>query len=320
MARDITGNLFFVIGSPRSGTTLMQSMLARAPGVTIPPETAFMGITWVRRARLGRIGSDRGWAAAVNAVVERSERYGFPVDPEELRAELSSAGERSYARLLNDWLALCADAAGADVVGEKSPLHTEHAGRLASMFPGARFVQMVRDPRDVALSQTSIWERTALQSAWRWRVDQKLAIEHGRAIGADRFRVQRYEDLVADPEGSLRAISSFLSIPYDGAMLDPSSREGSGFAAHETHKLQTLERVSTGRIGRYKGRLAARDIGVVQAVCAPLMTHFGYGLEPIPRWRGLCGAALQVVPTLLGRFRASRRKRDRLDRAADIAP
>jgi len=218
------------------------------------------------------------------------------------------------------WLALCADAAGADVVGEKSPLHTEHAGRLASMFPGARFVQMVRDPRDVALSQTSIWERTALQSAWRWRVDQKLAIEHGRAIGADRFRVQRYEDLVADPEGSLRAISSFLSIPYDGAMLDPSSREGSGFAAHETHKLQTLERVSTGRIGRYKGRLAARDIGVVQAVCAPLMTHFGYGLEPIPRWRGLCGAALQVVPTLLGRFRASRRKRDRLDRAADIAP
>ena len=227
-------------------------------------------------------------------------------------------GPRSYPRLLNDWLALCADAAGAETVGEKSPLHTEYTGRLAEMFPKARFVQMVRDPRDVVLSQTDLWNRTTLQSALRWRFDQTLAARSQRSMGSGRFMVQRYEDLITDTPAAVRGICDFLGLEYDDAMLNPSTSDGSGFAAHEIHKLQTLERVSSDRIERYKGRLSKRDIAIVQFVCGRMMRHFGYGLERISRWRGAPGAFAEVVPTLVNRRRASRQMHKRLDEAAGL--
>jgi hypothetical protein len=310
--------MFFVVGSPRSGTTLLQSMLTQAPDVTIPPETQFLGITLLREGRLGPIASDAGWRAAVNAVVARNDRAEFPVSGRVLRERLERPGERSHARMLSDWLSLCAEQAGAQIVGEKSPMHTPHAPRLARMFPDARFVHITRDPRDVALSHREVWARPVLQAALRWRVDQARLRRFAATDAGSRITRVRYEDLVTDPEPTIKALATFLGIQYVAAMIDPSGRSARGFAASETHKLQTLEKVTTARIGRYRGKLRPSRVALVQSVCGVEMDRLGYKREPTPRLAGWLAAAAEASSVLTERRASGKRRAAVLDREAGL--
>lgn len=313
MSTDQSRRIFFVVGSPRSGTTLLQSMLMQSPGVTIPPETKYMGITYRREGRNGAIGTDAGWAAAVKAVLGQNDRSEFPVETEALRDRLEAPGERTHRRLLGEWLDLCGEVAGAEIVGEKSPAHTEYVGVLSEWFPEARFVHIVRDPRDVVLSHREVWKRPPLQAALRWRFDQKFLRRYAAENPDAPLRTVRYEDLVAAPEETIRGIASFLGLEFIPEMADPSNRADRGFAAHETHKLQTLERVTTGRIGRYKGKLSRSDLAVVQAVCGSEMRALGYELEPVARIEGLV-RGLGMIPSLVAeRLQRQRTLSARLD-------
>jgi len=144
---------FFIVGTPRSGTTLLQSMLARAPGVRIPPETHFLGITWSRRRRMGDIATDAGWEAAKTNIRRRSESVHIPVDWDAFEGALADA-PRTYANLLRAWLDAIARSADPPprLLGEKSPGHTPFVPELLVMGRGAVAIQIVRDPRDVAPS------------------------------------------------------------------------------------------------------------------------------------------------------------------------
>ncbi|MEM9166569.1 MAG: sulfotransferase [Planctomycetota bacterium] len=289
--------IFFIVGSPRSGTTLLQTMLMQAPGVTIPPETHFVSLTYDRRRIHGPIETDAGWLAGTEAILKRNALAEFPIADDRLRERLAEPGPRTYARMLTNWLSLCAEHAEAGTVGEKSPGHTEHIPRLAEWFPDARFVHIVRDPRDVALSHAEVWDRSTLQAALRWRFDQRLVRSAGGLL-EHRIRTVRYEDLVAEPAGTIRAAAAFLGIEFVEAMTDPSNRTQTGFAAYEKHKQQTLEKVTTSRIQRYKGKLAASAVAEIQLLCGREMRRLGYEPEPAGLLKGLTAAAADT-PKLL---------------------
>ena len=102
---------------------------------------------------------------------------------------------------------------------DKTPHYVSHLSLLAARFPEARFVHVVRDGRDVALSLLEVpWGPDTIEEAalhWRRRVLE------GRAAGlpGNRYREVRYEALVADPERELRTLSAWLEFEYDASML-----------------------------------------------------------------------------------------------------
>jgi hypothetical protein len=316
--RAVTGSatrrFFFILGSPRSGTTLLQSMLTQSPQVTVPPETQFLAITHRRRREFGPIESDRGWERATEAVVQRNERIDFPIESGLLRERLlaTSSGERSYKTMLSIWLNLCAEEAGATVVGEKSPVHSAYVDRLLEMFPDTRFLQIVRDPRDVAMSQREVFGRSLFEGAFRWRLDQRALLRHVDRLGQGRFTYVRYEDLIAEVEPTVVRLCEFLDIEFVPSMLDPSKRKSRGFASDADHKLLTLQPVTRSRIARYKGKLTVGEIGEVQAVCGGLMTRFGYERDPASRLHGSALLSRDAMATAVrrGLARFSGRPRD----------
>lgn len=306
--------VFFVVGSPRSGTTLLQSMLMQAEGVTMPPETHFYAITAQRADRLGPVTSDEGWAKSIAAIHARCSASEIEMDRAEFE-RICDAGPRSYATLLRAWLTAVAVHEGACVVGEKSPAHAEVVAELLEMMPDARFVHIVRDPRDVCLSQKEVWGRAILQSAVRWRKDLAQHFRYLETLPSDRYRAVKYEDLVADPAKTIEPLAEFLGIDYRPEMLDPSNRKKAGFASDETHKLQTLEKVTTNRIGRYKGKMKPMDVAVVERICGPLMQKMGYTLENKGQLVGTLGVAAQLVPAAMTRLKKSSARNTKLDRA-----
>lgn len=299
-------NIFFIVGSPRSGTTLLQTMLAQAPNVNVPNETKFMNRIVNRERFLGPVESEAGWQRAVDAVLERNRVGEFSADEGALTARLLAPGERSHKRLLLDWLAECAAPKHVTHLGEKTPEHTRQALKLAKIFPDAKFVLILRDPRDVVLSQMKAFaHRPLLFSAVRWRVDQAYWFDTAvPALGPHRTMTIKYEELVTDPEPILKQVTSFLGLPFTEEMLDPSKRESRGFSAKEVHKLRTLEKVSAARVGQYENQMSDADVSIVQAICGPQMVKLGYVLKPVSRAAGFARALVDLPGAYLTRRKA----------------
>lgn len=308
-------NYFFLVGSPRSGTTLLQTMLMRAPGVTMPPELHYVHITYRRRDRMADIRTDNGWEQARNAIKARCQHTEIEMD-QVLFDELCVQADRNYGDLLRCWLRAIATPEGALTIGEKTPGHCDCVPELATMIPEARFIHIMRDPRDSALSQREAFGLPPLQAALRWRRDLRIHRDCLRLMPPTRYTAVRYEDLVTDPEAALRPLCAFLGLEYCDEMLDPAGREKKGFAAHEAHKLRTLEKVTSSRIGRYKGKLSAIDVAVIEHFCGPIMSEMGYSLENKSAALAWLGIALQAPAVVLRKFRGDRRRHKMLDTEA----
>lgn len=311
---------FFIVGSPRSGTTLLQSMLMCAEGVFIPPETQFMGMLWARRAWVGDIRSDAGWERAVSAIKFRSNENQIGLDAEafDRLVSLPSGPERTYAALLSAWLEAIRLKEGAAVIGEKSPIHAAYVLELAAALPGSKFVQIIRDVRDVCVSQKEQWKKAStLHVAMRWRRDLTRHLACEQLLPADRYHSLRYEKLVTDAEGVIRPLCDFLGLAFRPEMLEPQRRRKAGFASHETHKLRTLEPVTASRVGRFKEKLSGTDLAVLETFCGELMDRLGYERVGAGRLRGWIGAGLQAVPMALLKVRQRRFVQEKMAKRPD---
>jgi len=211
-------------------------------------------------------------------IESRSNFEGMEYDREEFDRE-ADAGSHTEGGAFRAWLQALAKQQGASHIGEKSPVHGRYVFELLAMFPEARAVHIIRDPRDVALSFEQSWGAPALQAAFRWRTAIAHHLRCSQLLDASRYAAVRYEALVNEPKKELLRLCEFLRIDFDPAMLKPEQREHRGFAADERHKKGTMEPVITSRVGRYKDHLSAARIALVERVCGEHMDALGYVRE-----------------------------------------
>ena len=220
----------FIVGCPRSGTTLLKRIVDAHPAVAITPETHW--IPWRARAGRGIAANGLVTAELCNVLFDyfRFPRLGITRD--ELTAIVASGV--SYPEFVSAIFDLYGAKRGKRVVGDKTPPYVREIQLLHSWWPTARFVHIIRDGRDVALSAVN-WKSQAERfarrfSTWRdepivtaalwWRRMVTLGREDGAALGPDLYLELRYEDLVDEPERESRRLCEFLDVPYDDAMLD----------------------------------------------------------------------------------------------------
>lgn len=297
----LTKRPFFIVGTPRSGTTLLQAMFMRVPGVFFPPETQFLGLARRCELRHGPVTTDKGFSTLLDAVLDLARRHELPIDAGRLTEELRDS-RRTTADLFDMLLwHIQQQRPGCRRLGEKSPGHLLFAAELLEMFPDGRVITIIRDARDVAISQEQSLGRSTLRAVLGWRRDEHLHARYERTLPADRYTSVRYEDLVTRPEQELRRLCAFVDEPYCDDMLRPEERADKGFAAAETHKALTMQPVTTARIGRYRGRMSASKIALVQAVAGRELRANGYELERVPRLGGYLLAITQLPDLILRR-------------------
>jgi len=270
--------LFFIVGCGRSGTSLLQMMLASHPAVTMPNETGFYAILWRRHPRLRNIRDDAMFDRVLAIVLSSPRIRAMGLDEARVRA-LAKAGKRSWETILLAILTTFREQRGCDRVGEKSPEHIHYTHRIVDGFPNARIIHIVRDPRAVvlSLSRTPFAGRFVGRNITRW---QKAILQHRRyadALGPERYRLVRYEDLVSDAERTLTSLCSFLDLPFDRAMLRHESREEKVFASwQEGHMANTLKPVFTSSIEKWKTDLSRRHIALIEHALREDMALLGY--------------------------------------------
>ena len=211
----------FVVGCQRSGTTLLQTMLDAHPQLAIPPESHFI-VPLAKRLGPGAELDDAGRDRLVDALTERRRFADWRMDHGEVAAIVERSGPRDLAEAIRALFAAWAGRAGKTRYGDKTPRYVRYMPLLGELFPEARFVHLIRDGRDVTLSMIEAFKRgpqTAVEGAMYWRADVEAGRRHGRDLGPERYLEARYEDMVADQEGVLRAICDFAELEFEERML-----------------------------------------------------------------------------------------------------
>lgn len=221
----------FMVGCPRSGTTLLRRLVDAHPSVAIPSSEQHWVAKWYERGR--GVTPEGTVAPDLLPNLLRYRKFArMGLDRGELERAVAGSRPIPYAKFVARVFDLFAASVGKPLAGDKTPDNARRIARLHELWPRARFVQIVRDGRDVCLSVLGwdraeklaeglpTWDEDPLVTAALWWEDMVLCgREAGERLGSALYRELRYEDLVGDPEAQCRALCGFLDLPYDPAML-----------------------------------------------------------------------------------------------------
>ncbi|HEV8054365.1 MAG TPA: sulfotransferase, partial [Candidatus Limnocylindrales bacterium] len=273
----------FIVGLPRSGTTLLATMLDAHHAIDCGPETFFFARLPRDPARLLAPGA---WPEpAVDYICSLRLRdspihqlYGRT--PSQVREALA-ARPPSLAAMLESLTAARADAAGKQRWAEKTPRHMARVPLIRQTFPDAAIVRVVRDPRAAALSMTRVpfASDSLLVNLYSIERADAAAEPHLRQ---DRWLLTvRFEDLVRDPTEELRRVCDFVGEPFDERML--SERDATALTAgHEWWKQKASEAPDTSRVEAWKTEMSADDQRAAAVICHDMLVRHGYpgAVEP----------------------------------------
>ena len=296
----------FVVGAPRSGTTLLRFMLSGHSRIYIPPESNFIPRFFQRRPGLPMTHSR---AVQIMRSLRDYRMFfrdwcGPRPDPEVFVNGLPNLFPATLLdRLYGDY----ARQYGASRWGDKSPNHTCQMDLLASLFPGAQFIHIIRDARDVALSMREAYRglrffyMDAYYEARSWKERVSKARASGTRLGPGRYFEVRFMNITTEPELYLRQICDFLGETYEPSMSQPQKV---AIARHHSNGIHASTRHAPNarHVGHWRWDMAPTDIRLFQAVLADLLKDLNYDildLGPMPLREHLRHAALHAKYTLI---------------------
>jgi hypothetical protein len=295
----------FVVGCPRSGTTLVQCILSASSRAFSLPETHFF--SWVLPA-LGDSpaeGVEAGGIDDVRRVLESEAGLELPPD---FYAALRSRAPLTYRDVFVALVEAYRPAAGADLRAiEKTPRHVLCLNTIGAVFPDAVFVDVVRDPIDVASSLLGVpfeSSKSVLSHAQRWTESIYAARDYARTAPG-RLKTIVYERLTQDPEAQVRELCAFVDLPYEPAMLAEFGREAErNVFRGETWKQDVSSGVILNRQGVWRTRMTPGQAWLVGQATRALRREFGYADVPAASARSIGAASMREARV---RFREARR-------------
>lgn len=285
----------FIVGSPRSGTTLLRLMLDAHPALAIPPETGFLcaakHIKWTepvsREQFLEMITSYPPNAPAWND---------FHISVEVFRSQLEKIQPFDLQEGFRLFYKMYASRFGKPRWGDKTPMYCRYLLDVREALPEAHFIHIIRDGRDAMTSLRKQWfspgSSIATQSAY-WRDNVMTARTQGHLC--PHYLEIYYEELVRNPEKLLRQICKFIELDFDPNMLkyyqyapgrlqehlERRQMDGSLLVSQATRynqQINTTLPLDVSKIGVWRNLLRADEIRQFEKIAGNTLQSFGYKL------------------------------------------
>ena len=242
----------FLVGSERSGTTVVRIMLDCHPQIAFFCEFQYA---------VAMVPDSQGWPDLneYSAFLETDRIFQV--------GRLTVDKSLDYPHLINDFLRQKRDRDGKPLVGATVHYHFD---RLLRIWPDARFIHILRDGRDVGRSMIEMgWAGNMYTAVERWMQAEELWSSVCREVPAEARIDIRYEVLVSKPEATLSRLCAFLGVPYDYAMLD--------YPKHSTYGPP-----SAAAIDQWKTKLPPTEVRLAEARIGSLLSKRGYELSGYP--------------------------------------
>ena len=277
----------FVVGSPRSGTTLMAGLLNMFDEVCVTRETGFVPLLYQEDIESLDTWDDRRLRRSIEEVNTYLAMEDWPqlASVAGVRRYWADSGDTGYAGFIRYvWSLGCDEADQVRFVGDQTPGYVLALPLLERLFPQARYVHVVRDPRDVVASILPLKfgaKSVGVAAAdWNECVGAWWAAE--RRIPPDRRLEVRYEDLVRSPQRTVELLAEFLDVPAPADASSGKSRplDTHDVASRSAHHARLREPIDDRRVGRYRQELTVDEQSIVEAVTYTGLVTYGYEVGP----------------------------------------
>ena len=252
----------FLVGSERSGTTLLRLMLDHHPNICWCSEFEYSVELISPDGKLPTLEEYYEWLETSRIF----QATGFKINR-----------NLSYPQLVDDFMRQQQASPNQSVIG--ATVH-HHFDRLLHVWPDAKFIKILRDGRDVARSCIGMkWAGNLWRGADRWIEAEHLWADLARSLPQERYIVFKYEDLITDPAAVLGRICEFMGTDYNPAMLT--------YPQNTTYSTPDPKLVS-----QWKKKLSDKEIQLVEARIGNMLAERGYELSGLP---GIEVSSLQVL-------------------------
>lgn len=296
----MTGPPFFIVGSARSGTTLLRLILNAHPEVAVPPESRF-----VVELYEGRDTIDTAHFLQALGSHPRFQVWDLPI--EAVAAEIGADGEVAYREAIDAAFRAYARVDGKSRWGDKTPRYVENLDLLGRLFPDARFIHLIRDGRNVALSYADVpfGPKTVGKAATLWASRVRDGCRVGRTLG-ERYVELRYEDLVADAETHTRHLCDFLELEFDPGMMEYTDRARGSVLPRASMYNPHVTEPPRADVRSWQRSMPDDQIEIFEAVAGDVLTMLDYERRfPSPSGRARILGRLSAAGLPVGRIRES---------------
>jgi hypothetical protein len=272
----------FIIGTERSGTNLLRLILDAHPDIAVPHPPHILKNLLALEPAYGDLRDDRRFRTLIRDVARLVEfhayPWGFRIDEEAVLREASAR------ELICVYFAVY-DQFAAHAKKPRWCCKSTHMIRNVALVrhhrPAAKFLFMVRDGRDVAVSaRESIFNRYSVYYAARlWSEEQRIGMYWLSRLSDREVHLIRYEDLLAEPERTVASVCAFLGVPWRPEMLRyHETAEARACAALSEDWRNTDQPLLRGNAGKFKKALSPAEVALFEDIAAPELDFFSYPL------------------------------------------
>jgi hypothetical protein len=292
MAMNFCGPLF-IFGMPRSGTKLMRALLNQHPRINLTlAESHFIPYFVKKFGNPSPFRTREDLRPFVRELQETAffgtmTRAGYSLDESTFfqgvdYSKWSAIFERVFRHFGSK-----GETAGT-LWGDKTPGYINHIPLLKELFPEARFLHVVRDPRDYCLSVRKSFKKSIYRAAERWRRGVGNARIYGARLGQDYLEI-RYERLLEEPVPTMNQVSSFLGVAYDETLVNLAS------APEDLGDAKGHSEIVTNNRNKYRTQLSARETRRIEEIVCEVARSVGYDMDDNVAHRPLGFLALGIL-------------------------
>lgn len=282
----------FIVGCPRSGTTLLTVLLDRHDQIAMPPETHFfLHLPWNWRS------AKYTHEELVDYFVDQTHMWDMKLDRDAV-LDRFRADEPTFPNFFRRALEEFGGRSGKVQPGEKSPVHLSYIPRIVEMYPEAKILWLVRDGRDsvMAILRAPDFPKNVRRSSHLWRRTILEGLRHERDWPRNVLRVH-FEELLRNPKAEMERVSRFLGVEFQERQLDSGVQSGVVMTKELNYKGRALGQLDLSKIGEYRRQATPDQLRVMDAIMSRALRTMGYEsteVGPVPWWRRATDLAMDL--------------------------
>jgi hypothetical protein len=301
-SRSAENTPFFIVGSGRCGSTLLRLMLCGHSRIHIPPETWFI-TDLVRELPLACPLAPPQVARAIDIMTSNYRWPDMGISGEELRAWSAALDAPTLADLLRLVYDFHLRTHGKRRFGDKTPNYIEIMPEIAALYPGAKFIHLIRDGHDVAISYMEMEGMRYYDRNFYWTRAMRRRRDYLASPLAGQVLEVKYEDLISNPEPTIRKVCTFLGEEFEAGMLDWRYRTELVPERERSIHSKLGQPLRKEAIGVWRGKLSGFECFAMEACLRRDLHRLGYELRfAAAGWRPLLigvGWLLSAISPLL---------------------
>jgi len=269
------GPQFFILGTQRSGTTLLRLILNSHKLVSIPEEASFLKFA-LKKNKYSLANKNKIYKYLINDY--QLNKWNLP--KEKIKEILSMSN--TNIDLISNFYSTYKNFFSKKLVGDKTPPFIRYLSILNDYYPEAKYIFIVRDGRDSFLSLRNRNHHSAksfVLGGLEWKIKNCLILKNLNNISSDKKIIIKYEDLIKNPQKIIIDVCGFLNIEFQKDMLQ--FWKNSKDFIDKNHSSKIFKPIDSTNLNKWKIGLTDKEIKKFQYYAEPLLKKYDYEIKKI---------------------------------------